>query len=71
VIVVARVGVTLRSDLPAAMAALRQVPTPVVGVVVLEQKQIDETYYPAASKGFRATPPARGRPAPADTVEKF
>jgi capsular exopolysaccharide synthesis family protein len=70
VIVVARVGVTLRSDLPAAMAALRQVPTPVVGVVVLEQRQIDETYYPAASKGFRVASPARGH-APADTVDKF
>jgi capsular exopolysaccharide synthesis family protein len=70
IVMVARVGVTARSDLVAAAASLRQVPTPVVGVVVLERRQIDETYYPAASKGFRVVPPAETRPA-ADAVEKL
>lgn len=69
VIVVARVGVTKRTDLPAAAAALRQVPTPIVGFVLLQQRQIDETYYPAVSKGLQSvsTPEA----ARADTLETF
>jgi capsular exopolysaccharide synthesis family protein len=51
VVVVARVGVTDRAHLPAAVANLRQVPTPLVGIVVLEPKTVDETYYPALSQG--------------------
>jgi capsular exopolysaccharide synthesis family protein len=69
VIAVARVGVTKRADLPAFAAALRQVPTPVVGVVVLNHRQIDDTYYPAVSRGLGVAPPTEPRPAPADTVE--
>jgi capsular exopolysaccharide synthesis family protein len=51
VVVVARVGVTERAHLPAAVANLRQVPTPLVGFVLLEPKTIDQTYYPALSRG--------------------
>jgi len=51
VVVVARVGVTARADLVTAAATLRHSPTPIVGVVVLERRTIDETYYPAMSKG--------------------
>jgi capsular exopolysaccharide synthesis family protein len=69
VIVVARVGVTNRSDLPAAAANLRQVPTPIVGVVVLEPRTIDETYYPAVSKGTQPAVPTES--AAADPVESL
>ena len=51
VAIVARVGVTARSDLVTAAANLRHSPTPIVGVVLLERRTIDETYYPAVSKG--------------------
>jgi Mrp family chromosome partitioning ATPase len=51
VIVVARVGVTARADLPNAYANLRHSPVPIVGTVVLEHRVIDETYYPAITKG--------------------
>ena len=54
VLVVARVGVTARADLNAAAASLRHSPAPVVGAVVLEPRTIDETYYPALSRGARA-----------------
>ena len=64
VIVVARVGVTSRTDLATAGANLRHSPTPTVGVVLLERRTIDETYYPAVSKG--ASSPQRE---PAETVE--
>jgi capsular exopolysaccharide synthesis family protein len=70
VIVVSRVGLTKRADLPAAAANLRQVPTPIVGVVVLEQRQIDDTYYPALSRGGRPATPEDVR-ASADAVETF
>lgn len=50
VIVVARVGVTDRSDLVDAAATLRHSPVPVVGAVVIERRTIDETYYPAISR---------------------
>lgn len=56
VVVVARLGVTERAHLPAALANLRQVPTPLVGVVLLEPRQIDHTYYPALSGGSAAVP---------------
>jgi capsular exopolysaccharide synthesis family protein len=52
VVVVARVGTTRRADLPAAIAKLRHGPTPVVGAVVLEPRTLDQTYYPARSKGI-------------------
>jgi capsular exopolysaccharide synthesis family protein len=55
VVVVARVGVTARVDLATAAANLRHSPTPIVGVVVLERRQIDETYYPALAKGTDGT----------------
>jgi capsular exopolysaccharide synthesis family protein len=54
VIVVARVGVTERAHLPAAIANLRQVPTPLVGIVLLEPKTVDQTYYPSLSSGATA-----------------
>jgi capsular exopolysaccharide synthesis family protein len=57
VAVVARVGVTARADLPSAAANLRHSPTPLIGVVVLEHREIDETYYPAVSKGARTEHP--------------
>jgi capsular exopolysaccharide synthesis family protein len=69
VVVVARVGVTDRNDLPAAAANLRQVPTPIVGVVVFEPRSIDETYYPAVSKGSLPAVPSDG--AAADPVESL
>ena len=50
-IVIARVGVTARSDLPQAAANLRHSPTPLIGIVVLEPRTIDETYYPAVTRG--------------------
>lgn len=50
IIVVSRVGVTARADLEATAANLRHSPVPVVGAVVLERRQIDETYYPAISR---------------------
>jgi non-specific protein-tyrosine kinase len=51
VVLVARVGVTNRSDLPAAAANLRHSPTPIVGTIVLSQQMIDETYYPTRTEG--------------------
>lgn len=56
VVVVARVGLTARVDLATAAATLRHSPTPIVGVVVLERRTIDETYYPAISKGTAQVP---------------
>jgi receptor protein-tyrosine kinase len=61
VVVVARIGVTERANVPAAVTNLRQVPTPLVGVVLLEPRTIDETYYPALSRSgpvAEATPSA-------------
>lgn len=54
VVVVARVGVTARADLPRVVANLRHSPTPVVGVVVLEPRTVDQTYYPSMAKGKSA-----------------
>jgi tyrosine-protein kinase len=51
VVLVARVGVTNRSDLPAAAGNLRHSPTPIVGTIVLSQQLIDETYYPTRTEG--------------------
>ena len=53
VVFVARVGVTNRVDLAAAVATLRHIPTPVIGAVVLEPRTFDETYYPAATSRRR------------------
>ncbi len=50
IVLVARVGVTNRGDLPAAVANLRHSPVPVIGAVVLEPRTFDETYYPAMSR---------------------
>lgn len=55
VVVVARVGTTERSDLVAVRTNLRHSPTPIVGIVVLERRTIDETYYPAVSRGPQRT----------------
>jgi non-specific protein-tyrosine kinase len=63
VVVVARVGLTKRTDLATAGSNLRHSPTPIVGFVLLERRSIDETYYPAVSKGV---PTVRE---PAETVE--
>lgn len=51
VVLVARVGVTNRADLPAATSNLRHSPTPIVGVIVLRPQVIDETYYPSSTNG--------------------
>jgi capsular exopolysaccharide synthesis family protein len=51
VVLIARVGVTQRVDLTAAAANLRHSPTPIVGVVVLEPREVDQTYYPAITRG--------------------
>jgi tyrosine-protein kinase len=56
VILVARVGVTARADLPAAVTNLRHSPTPIVGTVLLRPQLIDETYYPVALEGRNAIP---------------
>jgi receptor protein-tyrosine kinase len=50
VILLGRVGITDRADLRAAVTNLRHSPTPVVGVVILEPRSIDEKYYPAAAR---------------------
>ncbi len=50
VVLVARVGVTNRADLPAAAANLRHSPTPIVGVVMLSPQVIDEAYYPTRTE---------------------
>jgi capsular exopolysaccharide synthesis family protein len=50
VVLVARVGVTKRDDLLAAVANLRHGPAPVLGLVVFEPRAVDETYYPAATR---------------------
>jgi non-specific protein-tyrosine kinase len=61
VVVVARVGVTNRSDVVETAASLRHIPTPIVGSVLLEPRTVDETYYPALARGPRAavTEPAQ------------
>lgn len=53
VVLVARVGVTNRADLPAAAANLRHSPTPIVGTIVLSPQMIDEAYYPTRTEGRR------------------
>ena len=53
IVLVARVGVTNRADLPAAAADLRHSPTPIVGTIVLSPQMIDETYYPTRTEGRR------------------
>ena len=54
IVLVARVGVTARTDLVTAAANLRHSPVPIVGSVVLERRSIDETYYPAIARGAQA-----------------
>jgi receptor protein-tyrosine kinase len=56
IVLVARVGVTERADLGAAMANLRHIPTPLIGAVVLQPQRMDEAYYPAITKGTAAVP---------------
>jgi Mrp family chromosome partitioning ATPase len=58
VVVIARVGVTDREDLPSAAAKLRHSPTPIVGVVVLEPRTVDSVYYPARAKSDPLVDPA-------------
>ncbi len=53
IVLVARVGVTNRADLPAAAANLRHSPTPIVGTIVLSPQMIDEAYYPTRTEGRR------------------
>jgi capsular exopolysaccharide synthesis family protein len=53
VVLVARVGVTNRADLPSAATNLRHSPTPIVGTIVLSPQMIDETYYPTRKEGRR------------------
>ncbi len=56
IVLVARVGVTERQDLGAAIANLRHIPTPLIGAVVLQPQRLDESYYPAVSKGSTPVP---------------
>lgn len=53
IVLVTRVGVTNRADLPAAAANLRHSPTPIVGAIVLSPQMIDEAYYPTRTEGRR------------------
>jgi succinoglycan biosynthesis transport protein ExoP len=53
VVLVARVGVTNRADLPTAAANLRHSPTPIIGAIVLSPQMIDESYYPTHTEGRR------------------
>jgi capsular exopolysaccharide synthesis family protein len=53
IVLVTRVGVTNRADIPAAAANLRHSPTPIVGAIVLSPQMIDETYYPNRTEGRR------------------
>jgi succinoglycan biosynthesis transport protein ExoP len=53
IVLVSRVGVTNRADLPTAAANLRHSPTPIVGAIVLSPQMIDETYYPTRTDGRR------------------
>lgn len=59
IVLVARVGVTQRSDLGDTIAKLRHLPTPLIGAVVLQPQRMDETYYPAISSGS-GSPVPRG-----------
>jgi capsular exopolysaccharide synthesis family protein len=52
VVIVARTGLTKPSDLTTAAASLRQSQTPIAGIVVFEERQV-ESYYPATRE--RAT----------------
>ena len=61
VVLVARVGVTQRANLEAAVANLRHSPTPIVGSILLEPRTIDQTYYPAITKGAPTVPDAAAR----------
>jgi Mrp family chromosome partitioning ATPase len=51
IVLVTRVGVTNRADLPAAAASLRHSPTPLIGTIVLSPQMIDEAYYPTLTEG--------------------
>ena len=53
IVLVARVGVTNRADLPSAAANLRHSPTPIVGTIVFSTQVIDEAYYPTRTEGRR------------------
>jgi capsular exopolysaccharide synthesis family protein len=53
IVLVTRVGVTNRADLPAAAANLRHSPTPLIGTIVLSPQMIDESYYPTRTEGRR------------------
>jgi len=53
IVLVARVGVTNRADLPTAAANLRHSPTPIIGTIVLNPQMIDESYYPTHTEGRR------------------
>jgi capsular exopolysaccharide synthesis family protein len=55
-ILVARVGVTDRADLPAAVANLRHSPTPIVGSVLLRPQTVDGSYYAYPSEKRPAIP---------------
>jgi polysaccharide biosynthesis transport protein len=57
VVLVARVGVTERGNLPAAAASLRHSPTPLVGLVTLEPRSVDDAYYSQDSRNDRSAKP--------------
>lgn len=54
VVLVARVGVTERENLPAAAASLRHSPTPLVGLVTLEPHSVADDYYSQDSRDDRS-----------------
>jgi hypothetical protein len=44
-VLVARVGLTNRTDLPGAVANLRHSPAPILGSVLLRPQTVDGSYY--------------------------
>jgi len=62
VILLARVGLTKRTDLRTVAASLRHGPTPIVGVVVLEPRTVDLTYYDATYMRSPSEPKAVSSP---------
>lgn len=65
-VLVARAGVTVRSNLVAAANALRRTPAPIVGVVVLERRPLDPVYYPAGGTQIRRAE----RPSPPSSLRQ-
>jgi capsular exopolysaccharide synthesis family protein len=54
VVLVARIGITERGNLSTAAASLRHSPTPLVGLVMLEPRSVDDSYYSQGSRSERS-----------------